>query len=87
MGLPHMEHARIPNSARLYSGLGWVDGMMLALGQAGAQILSVTGNCRQRAVIAPAYSHRFQSRWSLLLTFKIVMQKNGPAPGERQQPS
>ena len=36
MGLPHSEHARIPISARLYSGIS-VDGMMLALDQAGAQ--------------------------------------------------
>jgi hypothetical protein len=25
-----LEHARIPISARLYSGVAWVDGMMLA---------------------------------------------------------
>jgi len=37
MGLPHLEHARIPISARLWSGSGWVDGMMLAFDQAGAQ--------------------------------------------------
>jgi hypothetical protein len=36
MGLPHLEHAKMPISARLWSGSGWVDGMMLALDQAGA---------------------------------------------------
>jgi len=34
---------KIPISARLMSGSGWVDGMMLALDQ-GEAILSVTGN-------------------------------------------
>jgi len=37
IGLWHLEHARILISARLYNGLGWTDGMMLALDQAGAQ--------------------------------------------------
>jgi hypothetical protein len=37
IGLRHLEHVRIPISARLNSGLGWTDGMMLALDQAGAQ--------------------------------------------------
>ncbi|MEA2915130.1 MAG: hypothetical protein QOJ15_7211 [Bradyrhizobium sp.] len=37
MGLPHLEHARIPISATLYSGLECVDGIMFALDQAGAQ--------------------------------------------------
>jgi hypothetical protein len=36
IGLWHLEHARIPTSALLYGGLGWTDGMMLALDQAGA---------------------------------------------------
>jgi hypothetical protein len=36
IGLRHLEQARIPISARLYSGLGWADGTMLALDQAGA---------------------------------------------------
>jgi hypothetical protein len=36
MGSPHVEHARIPISARLYSGLMSVDGLMLALDQTGA---------------------------------------------------
>ena len=37
MGLLHLEHARIPISARLYGGSGWMDGIMLALDQAGAR--------------------------------------------------
>jgi hypothetical protein len=37
IGLRHFEQAMIPISARLYRGLGWTDGMMLALDQAGAQ--------------------------------------------------
>jgi hypothetical protein len=36
IGLRHLEQARIPISARLYSGLAWADGTMLALDQAGA---------------------------------------------------
>ncbi len=37
MGLWHLEQARTPISARrLNSELGWTDGMMLALDQAGA---------------------------------------------------
>ena len=37
IGLWHLEHATIAISARLKSGLGWTDGMMLALDRAGAQ--------------------------------------------------
>jgi hypothetical protein len=37
IGLRHLEQARIPISARLNSGSGWMDGMMLALDQAGAR--------------------------------------------------
>jgi hypothetical protein len=36
MGLPHLEHGRIPISARLYSGFGWIDDIMLPLCWAGA---------------------------------------------------
>ena len=31
IGLPHLEHGRIPISARLCSGFGWVDDIMLPL--------------------------------------------------------
>lgn len=51
MGLPHLEHARIPISARLYNGVRSVVGMMLAFNQGGSAVLSVTGNCRQGAVM------------------------------------
>jgi hypothetical protein len=37
IGLRHLEHATLTISARLSGGLGWRDGMMLALDQAGAQ--------------------------------------------------
>jgi len=37
MGLPQLEHARIPISALLYSGVRSLDGMMLALDRAGAR--------------------------------------------------
>jgi hypothetical protein len=29
IGLPHLEHGRIPISARLCSGFGWIDDIML----------------------------------------------------------
>ena len=55
MGLPHLEHGRIPISARLNIGLGWTDDMMLpSIGREHAA-LSVTDNCRYGAVMAPAY--------------------------------
>ena len=37
IGLWHLEHARIPISARLWTGSGWRDVMILALDQAEAQ--------------------------------------------------
>ena len=40
MGLPHLEHGRIPISARLYSGFGWIDDIMLRLYWAGALPIS-----------------------------------------------
>jgi hypothetical protein len=63
MGVPHLEHAKMPISARLKSGSGWVDGKMHTLDQAGAQVLSVTGNCRQGAVMEPACSPEFRRCW------------------------
>lgn len=29
IGFLHLEHGRIPTSARLYSGFGWIDDIML----------------------------------------------------------
>lgn len=52
IGLWHLEQARIPISARQYSGSGWMDGMMLALDQeGGSATLSVTGKSLYGAVI------------------------------------
>jgi hypothetical protein len=53
IGLRHLEQARIPISARLNSGSGWMDGMMLALDQAGArhsQCLIRDGDGKQYAL-------------------------------------
>jgi hypothetical protein len=68
IGLRHLEQARIPISARLYSGLGWADGTMLALDQAGSAKLSVTDNYRQGAVMARPGHIRPRSCWSIQLT-------------------
>jgi hypothetical protein len=32
IGLPHLEHGRIPISARLYSGLSWIDDIIVLAG-------------------------------------------------------
>jgi len=46
IGLPYLEHGRIPISARLYSGFGWIDDIMLRLYWGGSITdLSVAGNC------------------------------------------
>ena len=42
IGLPHLEHGRIPISARLYSGFGWMDDIMLPLYWAGALPISLS---------------------------------------------
>jgi hypothetical protein len=42
IGFPHLEHGRIPISARLYSGFGWIDDIMLPLYWAGALPISLS---------------------------------------------
>jgi hypothetical protein len=42
IGLPHLEHGRIPISARLYSGVGRIDDIMLPLYWAGALPISLS---------------------------------------------
>jgi hypothetical protein len=42
IGLPHLEHGRIPISARLCSGFGWIDDIMLPLYWAGALPISLS---------------------------------------------
>ena len=42
IGLPHLVHGRIPISARLYSGFGWMDDIMLPLYWAGALSISLS---------------------------------------------
>jgi hypothetical protein len=49
IGLPHLEHGRIPISARLNSGFGWIDDIMLPLDWAAA---------------LPAENCLFGRRWS-----------------------
>jgi hypothetical protein len=72
MGLPHLEHGRIPISARLNIGLGWTDDMMLpSIGREHAA-LSVTDNCRYGAVMALGYFNSVLTPWSILLTFKGI---------------
>jgi hypothetical protein len=61
IGLRHLEQARIPISARLNSGLGWTDGMMLALDQAGAQHSQSPVGADKGAVMGPACSSEFRN--------------------------
>jgi hypothetical protein len=42
IGLPHLEHGRIPISARLYSGFGWIDDIMLPCIGRGALPISLS---------------------------------------------
>jgi hypothetical protein len=42
IGLPHLVHGRIPISARLYNGFGWIDDIMLPLDWAGALPISLS---------------------------------------------
>jgi hypothetical protein len=42
IGLPHLEHGRIPISARLCSGFSWIDDNMLPLYWAGALPISLS---------------------------------------------
>jgi hypothetical protein len=42
IGLPHLEHGRIPISARLYSGFSRIDDIMLPLYWAGALPISLS---------------------------------------------
>ena len=42
IGLPHLEHGRIPISARLCSGFSWIDDIMLPLYWAGALPISLS---------------------------------------------
>jgi hypothetical protein len=59
IGLLHLEHGRIPISARLYSGFGWIDDIMLPLYWAGALPISLPPitaySDRDRANFAPIY--------------------------------
>jgi hypothetical protein len=70
MGLPHLEHGRIPISARLKIGLGRTDDMTLpSVGREHAA-LSVTDDCRYGAVMRPAYLNSVLTPWSILLSSK-----------------
>jgi hypothetical protein len=70
IGLWHLERARTPSSARQYSGSGWMDGMMLALDQAGARhSQSPVKAYIYWAVMETLCSSGFQSRWSILVSF------------------
>jgi hypothetical protein len=57
---------------------GWHDARLRSGGSA---VLSVTGNCRQGAVMEPPYSPWLESRWSILLTFQNSTQKSRPDVG------
>jgi hypothetical protein len=59
IGLPHLEHGRIPISARLYIGLRWSDDIMLpSVGREHAA-LSVTDKCRYGAMMGHPASTQF----------------------------
>jgi hypothetical protein len=77
MGLPHLEHGRIPISARLFSGFGWMDDMTLSLRWAGALPISQSPmDAEGAAMMEPACASEFRRCWSILLTF----QNNGGSP-------
>jgi hypothetical protein len=45
IGLPHLEHGRIPISARLYNGLRWIDDIVPPCLGGSITDLSVADNC------------------------------------------
>ena len=85
IGLPHLEHGRIPISARLYSGFGWIDDIMLPLYWAGALPISLSpitaysdGDGASLAQYANAGLVNIDHYC------KISFRKNGPSVGDTE---
>jgi hypothetical protein len=68
IGLPHLEHGRIPISARLYSGFGWMDDIMLPLYRAGALSISLSPITAYSDGDEPVLPQTPMRGWSILLT-------------------
>jgi hypothetical protein len=69
IGLRHLEQARIPISARLNSGSGWIDGMTLFPMLGGSVQHSQSPiDAEGGAVMEPVWNLKFRHRWSILLT-------------------
>ena len=82
IGLPHFEHGRIPISARLCSGFGWIDDIMLSLDWAGALPISLSpitaysdGDGASLAQYTNARLVNTDHYW------KFSFSKNGPSVG------
>ena len=86
IGLPHLEHGRIPISARLYSGFGWIDDIMLPLYWAGALPISLSPitacSDGDGASLAPPPMRG----WSILTTIENFVQQERPQCGGTLRP-
>ena len=83
IGLPHLEHGRIPISARLYSGFGWIDDIMRPLYLAGA--LPISDNPLWTAM-EPALPNTPMRGWSILTTIENFIQQERPQCGGTLRP-
>jgi hypothetical protein len=83
IGLWHLEHKRIPISARLYSGSGWTDGMMLALDRAGARHSQSPVGAEYRGGDGTSMVPGYRNRWSILLNSR-KHQRGCPSPAAFQ---
>ena len=80
IGLPHLEHGRIPISARLDSGFGWMDDIMLPLYWAGALPISLSPVTAIRTAMEPVLPNTPMRGWSILTNIEnFVQSKNGPS--------
>ena len=87
IGLPHLEHGRIPISARLYSGFGWIDDIMLPLDWAGALPISLSPITASSDGDGASLAQYTNAGWSILTTIENFIQQERPQCGGTLRPS
>jgi hypothetical protein len=86
IGLPHLEHGRIPISARLYSGFSWIADIMLPLYWAGALPIFLSPILPIRTAMAPVLPNTPMRGWSILTTIENLFQQERPQCGGTLRP-
>jgi hypothetical protein len=82
IGLLHLEHGRIPISARLYSGFGWIDDIMLPLYWAGALPISLSPITAYAGLRSSQFCPNIPERgWSILTTIENFVEQERPQCG------